>query len=56
MKSHELREKIKQNKLYIWQVAMECGVSEAQFYRWLRDPISEEHEKKISMAIESLLI
>lgn len=53
MVSDEIRKKIKQNDLYIWQVAMECGVSEPQFYRWLRDPNNKR--ETIENAIDNLV-
>lgn len=50
----EIRQKIKAEGLYQWEVAKACGVTEYTLIRWLRDELSEERRKAIMAAIEAL--
>lgn len=53
MTGNDIRKRIKENSLKIWEVAMECNISEPQFYRWLRNP--GEKSKTIDLAIDNLI-
>lgn len=37
-----------------WQIALELGISEQTFMRWLRTPLSVERESTILSAIDRL--
>lgn len=55
MKRNEiLRNSMKENNIYIWQVAAAIGVCEQTIIRWFRLPLSDEHYNKIAQAIETL--
>lgn len=51
-----IRQRIRDSNLFLWQVAAAAGISEPQFFRWLRTEIPPEDEryKRIMTAIEKL--
>ena len=54
MPNEELKQKIKESGLRQWQVAAEIGVAEMTLIRWLRFPLSEEKELRITGVINRL--
>ena len=54
MTNNELKQEIKENNLYQWQVAYEVGVTEMTLIRWLRTPITKERAERVNAAIERL--
>ena len=54
MTTKELREKAKKNKVTLWQIADELGVSEATITRLFRHDLNEERKAQISEAIKRI--
>lgn len=54
MENIEVRNLIKKYRLKNYEVAFKLGICEATFSRWLRQPLSEEKQKKVIAAVESL--
>lgn len=52
--NNEIRCMMKERGIFMWQVAQELGVSEPQFVRWMRVPLSPERERLILEAIDKL--
>ncbi len=50
----DLKQKIKDAGLYLWQVADEIGICEMTLIRWLRKEPTEEQKQRIFSAIERL--
>lgn len=55
MNSQEIKHLMQGERIYQWEVAKKLGISEFTLVRWLRDPISEDHQLKIENAINALL-
>ncbi|WP_035445130.1 hypothetical protein [Atopococcus tabaci] len=47
-----IRELIKEQGVYQWEVAEALGISEVTLIRWLRKPLEEEKEKEIIKSID----
>lgn len=55
MTGQEVRELLRQKRIYQWEVARALAVSEFTLVRWLRNgPLSEERAQAIRGAIERL--
>lgn len=55
MKSNErLRHIAKENKVFLWEIGMQLGVTEMTVIRWLRAPLSSEKEQAILSAIQAI--
>lgn len=54
MTNKELKQKIKDNGLTQWQVALEVGITEMSLIRWLREPERKERVERITAAIDRL--
>lgn len=54
MTGQEVRELLRQKRIYQWEVAAVLGVAEYTFCRWLRGPLDREKEQAILGAIERL--
>lgn len=54
MSGAEIRQKILENGLKIWQVAEAYGVADTTFSKYLRKSFSEENTKKVLAIIEKL--
>ena len=53
MKSNErVRHIAKGNKVFLWEIGMQLGVTEMTVVRWLRAPVSSEKEQAILSAIQ----
>ena len=50
----DLKQKIKDAGLYLWQVADEIGICEMTLIRWLRKEPTEEQKQRIFVAIKRL--
>ena len=55
MSGKEIKNLIKEKRLYQWEVAQELHINEFTLSRWLRGTLSEEREKAILQAIKNLL-
>lgn len=54
MTGQEIRELLRQKRIYQWEVAAQMNVSEYALCRWLRGPLDSEKEQAILGAIERL--
>lgn len=54
MTNKELKQKIKDNGLKQWQVALAVGITEMSLIRWLREPERKERVERVTAAIENL--
>ena len=52
--NNAIKEKAKNAKIYLWQIAAKIGVAESTIIRWLRMPLSAEREAIIMAAIDEL--
>ena len=48
----EIRKLMKEKSIYQWQVAVELGITDATFVRWLRLPLEDEKKNRVLKAIE----
>lgn len=55
MKANQsLRDKLKESGICYWQLAEYIGVHENTIVRWLRTPLSKEHEQLICYAMNAV--
>lgn len=54
MANEKIREEMRKNKIYNWQIAHVLGLCEQTIIRWFRLPLSDEQHKKIAYAIEQI--
>ena len=54
MENLMVRERAKKQKVSLWRIANEIGISEPTITRWLRVPLSQQKEKLILDAISKL--
>ena len=54
MTGQEVRELLRQKRIYQWEVAAMLGVAEYTLCRWLRGPLDREKEQAILGAIDRL--
>ena len=54
MENLMVREMAKKQKVSLWRIANEIGISEPTITRWLRVPLSQQKEKLILDAISKL--
>jgi hypothetical protein len=55
MNNSEIRNLVRTNRLYMWEVAIAAGISEPTLTRWMRTEMSGEHRTRVLDAIYSLL-
>lgn len=51
-KNSEIRKLLKKHKLFMYEGAIACGVSDYTFSRWLHRELSKEKKSEIMEAIE----
>ena len=54
MNNQEIKELMKQNKIFMWQVAKKLNVYETSFCKWFREELSEERKQQVLSAIEEI--
>ena len=54
MKNVEIRDVIKRNRIFFYEIAAELGVSEYTFCRWLRQELTDEKKAAIFAALDRL--
>jgi len=54
MVNKRIKELIKENRIYNWEIAKVLNIHESTLSRWFREPLSDEQEKLISLAIEKI--
>ena len=52
MTNQEIKELLKKENIFGWQLAKEIGISETTFSRWYREPFNDEKVKMILSAID----
>lgn len=52
--NQDIKDNIKQNNLFQYQVADQMGISETTLVRWLRYPLDEDIKEQIFEAINEL--
>jgi hypothetical protein len=54
MNNERLKEVMRENKIYMWQVAKKLNVYETSFSKWFRDELSEDKKLLVLSAIEEI--
>lgn len=54
MTNEEIREDMRKNKIYNWQIAHVLGLCEQTIIRWFRLPLLDEQREKVMWAIEQI--
>lgn len=54
MDNEQLKEVMRENKIYMWQVAKKLKVYETSFSKWFRDELSEDKKLLVLSAIEEI--
>lgn len=54
MSNEEIRQLLKKEKIYMWQLAKVLEIHETTFGKWFREPLSENRKKAILSAIETI--
>lgn len=52
--NEKIKKTAKRNHVYYWQIALSLGIAESTIYRWLRTPLTDEREKAILNAIDTI--
>ena len=47
MSGKEFRERVKEQGVFLWQVALAAGISEPTIIRWLREDLTPEREQTL---------
>jgi len=50
----EIRKKIADANIYLYQLSEQIGIAESTIYRWLHHPLDGEHQKILMDAVEKL--
>lgn len=53
-RNEEIRNTIRQNHWFLYQLAGAVGISEPTIIRWLRTPLTDEHYNRLITGIEQL--
>ncbi len=51
----ELREKMKNNGVSLWQIAARLGIHEKTLITWLRLELDAEHTKRVNDALNEII-
>lgn len=54
MKNEQLKEVMRANNIYMWQVAKKLNVYETSFSKWFREELSEDRKRMVLSAIEEI--
>ena len=54
MSNAEIKRLLKNNNIYMWEVAKKLGIHETTFGKWFREPLSKDHQMQILSAVESI--
>lgn len=55
MHGKDVKALLRNRRILQWQLALELNISESTLVRWLRAPLSREHETAILEGIERIL-
>ena len=50
----EIREHLRQQRVYRWEVARELGMHESAFSKWFREELTDDQKKKIHEAVKRI--
>jgi hypothetical protein len=54
MNNKEIKDLLKEEHIYMWQVAKKLNIHETTFIRWFRDELSEERKRVVLSAVEEI--
>lgn len=54
MNNEQIKDLMKENGIYMWQVAKKLNVYETSFCKWFREELSEERKQQVLSAIEEI--
>lgn len=54
MDNKQIRVVMRDNNIYMWQVAKKLNVNETSFCKWFREELSEERKQQVMSAIEEI--
>ena len=52
MSNEKIRAMMRENNIFMWQVAKKLNVYETSFSKWFREELSEERKQRVISAIE----
>ncbi len=55
MTSNEIKQILKEKRIYQWEVAKVLGITEFTLTRWLREDLSHEKEEEIMKIIDQIM-
>lgn len=54
MNNEQIRAVMRENNIYMWQVAKKLNVYETSFSKWFREELPEERKQQVLSAIEEI--
>ncbi len=54
MSNEQIKTLMRENKIYMWQVAKVLKVHETVFCKWFREPLSQEQIQRVLSAVEEI--
>ena len=54
MNNEQLKELMRENGIFMWEVAKKLNVYETSFSKWFREELSEDRKKLVLSAVESI--
>lgn len=54
MSNNEIKQLLKKENIYMWQVAKVLNIHETTFGKWFREPLTKERQMQVISAIESI--
>ena len=54
MSNDEIKQLLKKENIYMWQIAKVLNIHETTFGKWFREPVSKECQMQILSAVESI--
>ena len=55
MSNEKIRAMMRENNIFMWQVAKKLIVYESSFSKWFREELSEERKQRVISAIEEII-
>ena len=54
MKNEEMKQLLKNENIYMWQIAQVLKIHETTFGKWFRTPLTQDQQRQILSAIETI--
>ena len=54
MSNQEMKKLLKEEHIYMWEVAKKLSIHEATFSKWFREELTEEKQQQILSAVEAI--